>query len=164
MIGKKDLEGKCVKLHESHLYEIEKMIVYSDSLKGVTADRLQGFFHGWPTRPSPENHLEILRHSDFVVSAVDNKTGNIVGFITAISDGILCAYVPLLEVLPHYQRKGIGSRLVKLMLEKLKHLYMIDIICDKNVRPFYQKLGMTEAGGMIKRNYENLSGIPLKPL
>jgi hypothetical protein len=79
------------------------MISYTDSVAGITADKLQGFFVGWPNPPSPETHLKLLANSNYIVLAVDDETGNIVGFITAISDGVLSAYIPFLEVLPAYQ-------------------------------------------------------------
>jgi len=66
----------------------------------------------------------------------------VVGFVTAISDGVLSAYVPLLEVLPDHQGRGIGSELVRRLLDRLGDLYMIDVVCDENVVPFYERLGL----------------------
>ena len=83
------------------------MISYTDSIEGVTAKMLRGFFAGWPNPPSPGMHLKLLTNSYKVVLAIDDKTDNVVGFITAISDGVLSAYIPLLEVLPAYQGQGI---------------------------------------------------------
>jgi len=40
----------------------------------------------------------------------------------------------------------------------LKSYYMIDVICDKSVQPFYEKLGLTPYIAMIKRNYQNQKG------
>jgi len=134
------------------------MIVYTDSLNQITPDNLLGFFVGWPNPPSPETHLKLLMNSDEVLLAVDDETGNVAGFITAISDGILSAYLPLLEVLPAYQGQGIGSELVRRMLEKLKGLYMVDLLCDAELQPFYTRLGMRPARGMMARHYERQSG------
>ena len=65
-----------------------------------------------------------------------------VGFVTAISDGVLSAYVPLLEVLPDYQGRGIGSELICRMLARLNDLYMVDLVCDAELVPFYERLGL----------------------
>ena len=70
-----------------------------------------GFFVDWPTKPSPERHLALLHGSDKVVLAGDDQTGRVVGFVTAVSDGMVSAFLPLLEVLPEYQGRGIGSEL-----------------------------------------------------
>lgn len=133
-------------------------IAYIDSLENITPDNLRGgFFDGWPHPPSPETHLRILQGSYAVVLALDGDM--VVGFITAISDGVSAAYIPHLEVLPAYKGKGIGTELIKRMLEKkLSHLYMIDLICDEHVQPFYERVGMKRYTGMIFRNYERQSG------
>ena len=78
--------------------------------------------------------------------------------ITAISDGVLAAYIPHLEVLPAYQGQGIGTELVRRMFDQLDHIYMIDLICDADVQPFYERVGMIRYTGMIRRNYEHQSG------
>ena len=134
------------------------MIAYADSTDGIGPDNLRGFFVGWPNSPAPETHLRILNGSDAVVLARDDATGAVVGSITAISDGVSCAYIPHLEVLPDYQGRGIGSELARRMLEKLSRLYMIDLLCDPDVQPFYARLGMRPATGMLIRNYDRQSG------
>src|SRR6187401_2213364 len=101
------------------------MIEYRTTLDGIGAEQLAGFFVGWPNPPAPAAHLLLLAGSQQIVLAVDGESGQVVGFITALSDGVLCAYIPLLEVLPAYQKRGIGQALVERMLERLKHLYMI---------------------------------------
>ncbi len=40
-------------------------------------------------------------------SNIDDINNKVVGFITAISDGVISAYIPLLEVLPKYQNMKI---------------------------------------------------------
>ena len=40
------------------------------------------------------------------------------------------------------------------MLERLRELYMIDLLCDPPLQPFYERLGMQRAHGMLVRNYE----------
>ncbi|HEU5099781.1 MAG TPA: GNAT family N-acetyltransferase [Roseiflexaceae bacterium] len=134
------------------------MISYADTLEGTTAEQLAGFFVGWPNPPSVATHLRILAGSAAVVLARDDATGNVIGFITAISDGVSCAYIPHLEVLPAYQGHGIGSELVRRMLARLRHLYAIDLICDADVQPFYERLGLQPYTGMILRNYDRQSG------
>ncbi len=129
------------------------MIQYRDSPEGVTEAALAGFFEGWPDPPSPATHLRLLRESGAIILAADTSTGAVVGFITAITDGILSAYIPLLEVRPDYRRQGIGAELVRRMLRRLDHLYMVDLICDEALVPFYRKLGMDRMPAMSVRNF-----------
>ena len=90
--------------------------------------------------------------------AIDTQRGQVVGCINVLSDGLLAAFIPLLEVLPDYQGQGIGSELVRRMLASLSHLYSIDVICDTDVQPFYERCGMMRYTGMIKRHYHNQAG------
>ncbi len=134
------------------------MITYLESAEGVAPAQLQGFFVGWPNPPSSETHFEILRRAYRVVLAIDTDTNQIVGFINAVGDGILAAYLPLLEVLPAYQKTGIGSELVRQMLHSLKDHYMVDLICDPEIQSFYERFGMFSRVGMAWRNFERQSG------
>lgn len=130
------------------------MITYIDSTETITAAQLQGFFTDWPRQPAPETLLRILTGSDEIVLAFDPHEQRVVGYITAISDGVSCAYIPHLEVLATWRGQGIGSELVCRMLHKLRHLYMIDLMCDPEIQPFYARLGLTPSTGMSIRNYD----------
>lgn len=134
------------------------MIEYVNTLKEIKPKNLKGFFAGWQSPPSPKKHLRILENSDYVVIAVDKETGNVVGFVNALSDKTFYSYIPFLEVLPDYQSKGIATKLMNLMLEKLKHYYAIDICCDEKLYPFFRKFDFNKVAGMIKRNYGNKNG------
>lgn len=136
------------------------MIAYADTIAGVRPGDLQGFFVGWPSPPSPEAHLRILEGSYALVLARDTASGAVVGFITAVGDGVSCAYIPHLEVLPAYRGQGIGSELARRLLARLQYLYMIDLVCDADVQPFYQRLGLRPYSAMIARNYDRQSCAP----
>ena len=129
------------------------MIVYKNNIVGISAGMLTGFFAGWKEYPSPDKFLLILSNSEHVIIAVDDEKNTVVGFIYAVSDKILAAYIPLLEVLEDYRGKGIGSELVKRMMDELKDFYMIDLICDEELESYYSKFGMMKFSAMIKRNY-----------
>jgi len=131
-------------------------IDYTTSLGSITTKQLKGFFVDWPNPPSPETHLRLLHNSDHVILAMDNE--KVVGFITAHTDKVLSAYIPFLEVLPDYQKLGLGKELTKKMLIQLKAYYMIDLLCDEDIQPFYEKLQMQRATGMLIRNYDKQSG------
>jgi GNAT superfamily N-acetyltransferase len=127
------------------------MIEYTDTLDGIEPHHLDGFFVGWPHRPSPATHLCLLAGSDHVVLARESASGQVVGFVTALSDGVLCGFIPLLEVLPAYHGRGIGSALLARMLERLGHLPNVDLLCDPELAPFYARFGMRPLGGMALR-------------
>src|SRR5262245_54317652 len=132
-------------------------IEYTQSLAGIAARHLRGFFVGWPLPISPDVHLRLLAGSDHVVLAIDTETGQVVGFITALTDGVLSSFIPLLEVLPAYQGKGIGRELMNQMLALLWELPNVDLMCDSDVAPFYERFGMQPVGGMVLRRQDALS-------
>jgi ribosomal protein S18 acetylase RimI-like enzyme len=133
-------------------------IRYVEDAAGVASEHLAGFFVGWPNPPSPGTHLRLLRASDHIVLALDETTNAVIGYITALSDGVLFAYISSLEVLPAFQGHGIGSELVQRLLARLQNIYAIDLLCDPDVQPFYARLGLRPAGGMCIRNYARQSG------
>jgi predicted N-acetyltransferase YhbS len=129
-------------------------IVYRDDAAGITPELLEGFFKGWPNPPSPATLLRILQSSDHIVLARAGEQGRVVGLITAISDGVSAAYIPHLEVIDTMQGQGIGSELVRRMVAKLRALYMVDLVCDPELQPFYERLGFRPLTAMVIRNYD----------
>ena len=132
------------------------MIKYQTTIENITPDKLIGFFVGWPNPPSSETLLESLKNSGKIVLAIDSETNMVIGFINAVTDNTLAAYIPLLEVLPEYQKRGIGAELVKRILNQLENLYMIDLVCDENMNSFYEKFGFNKMNSQIIRNFSLL--------
>ncbi|MFS8097319.1 GNAT family N-acetyltransferase [Lentzea alba] len=126
------------------------MITYSTDLTALTEEDLAGFFVDWPKAPSRAQHLAVLRGSYRAVLAFADD--QVVGFVNMISDGVLTAFVPWLEVLPEFQGQGIGTELMRRILAEGQHLYSVDLVCDESLRPYYEKLGMVALTGMIVRN------------
>ena len=75
-----------------------------------------------PQPPDAQTLYNLLQGSSQRWLARDGANGPVLGFVTAISDGVLSAYIPLLEVLPSFQGQGLGRELVRRMLASLGHL------------------------------------------
>jgi hypothetical protein len=75
-------------------------IRYQATCEGVTADQLTGFFAHWRNPRTPAEHLAILQGSDYTVLALDERSGRVVGFVTALTYGVQAAFISLLEVFP----------------------------------------------------------------
>jgi predicted N-acetyltransferase YhbS len=71
--------------------------------------------------------------------------------VTVLTDGVLSGFIPRLEVLPAYQRQGIGLALMTRILAQLGHLPNVDLLCDSDVVPFYERFGLKPVGGMALR-------------
>lgn len=132
------------------------MIEFTTDVSFLEKLNLAGFFVGWPKPPSDNSFKKLLQNSQHVVLA--HEDNQLIGFINAVSDGVLSAYIPLLEVLPSYQGRGIGKELTQRMLNELESYYMIDLSCDDDVVPFYEKLGLRKNNSMFIRNYKFQSG------
>ncbi len=127
---------------------------YDESYKiKIREDQLKGYFMDWKYPMTPEEHIKTLKGSTYFIVAVDDDTNNIVGFVTALSDGINSGFIPLLEVLPQYQNRDIGTKLMEKILLKLKNIPNIDLTCDPDLQPFYEKFKMQKSHGMILRKY-----------
>jgi ribosomal protein S18 acetylase RimI-like enzyme len=133
------------------------VIRYTDDMAAITGVMLTGFFVGWPKAPSVQQHLAVLRGSFRSIVAIDDDTGRAVGFVNMISDGVLTAFIPWLEVLPEYQGRGIGTALMRQVLGT-DGLYSVDLVCDGPLLPYYEKLGMTAIPGAGLRNGRALRG------
>lgn len=136
------------------------MIIYKNNIDNITSEMVSGFFKpsGWKDYPSSDKFLLLLSNSEYKILAIDDGKNIVVGFINALSDKVLSAYIPLLEVLPEYQNKGIGSELVRRMMNELKDYYMIDLLCDDDLEGFYGRFGMIKYSAMMKRNYDKQKG------
>jgi GNAT superfamily N-acetyltransferase len=117
-----------------------------------------GFWEGWPIQPTPAAHLAALRGSDYAVVAIDDQTDAVVGFISAIADGVMAAFIPSLEVLPAYRRQGIAGELVRRVLDHYAGYYSIDLVCDAELVPFYERFGGSRLSAMAWRNRGAIAG------
>lgn len=127
------------------------MITWTEELDDINLDDARGFFAGWPRPPSGDTFRRLLEGSDLVQFALDDETSALVGFATAITDGVLCAYIPLVEVLESHQGRGIGRGLVQRLLDRLTDYYMVDVVCDPELVSFYEQMGMHRATAAILR-------------
>jgi ribosomal protein S18 acetylase RimI-like enzyme len=132
-------------------------IEYRTSASSLRWEQLDGFFVGWPVRPSAQTLLSHLERSYRCVVAYEVNGDRVVGFASCVSDGLLAASVPLVEVLPGWHERGIGRELVERLLAQLGHLYMVDLSCDVDVAPFYEKLGFVQGTAMLRRNGKALA-------
>lgn len=133
------IQKSSVRLYElvSSTIIYRMSVNFTNDLNVLNELEINDFFVGQSNLPSSGQLKKILLNGQHVVLAITNN--QLVGFINAISDKTLSAYIPLLKVLPAYQKHGIGAELVKRMRLELQDYYMNDISCDDAVVPFYEK-------------------------
>lgn len=104
---------------------------------------------GWPVSPVEDKFRSVLTHAPYVELAIDGN--RLIGFVYAHTDGEISAYVPLLEVLPDYQRRGVATELVTRLLARLAHFYMVDLTCDDDMLPFYARFQLLKTNALMRR-------------
>ena len=126
-----------------YLTELEKHKTYD----------LSEFCVGWKKPISSTDLVKILKNSPYIVLAIDKEKEKVIGFVNAISDQVKFAFIPMIEVLPEYQKLEIGTKLMSRILKMLEKFDCVDLICDPPVQYFYQKFQMVKTNGMSIRRY-----------
>jgi GNAT superfamily N-acetyltransferase len=98
----------------------------------------------WSSAEKPDLLHKALVQSDALVTAWDGP--KLVGLGNAISDGCLVVYYPHLIVLPEYQGRGIGTRLMQMLLARYAGFHQQALLADGRAIDFYRKCGFERAG------------------
>jgi GNAT superfamily N-acetyltransferase len=125
-------------------------VTYSSSTEHLDPSDLFGFLAHWDFEPPPGTLFEILSRSTEVIVARDVESSVLCGYITALSDGVSCAYISALEVRSEYQRKGIGTALLNQMVNRLE-VFGVYLSCAPSLVPFYEAAGFKPGVSMGKR-------------
>lgn len=108
------------------------------------------------------NHPKMLEHAfEHSLKILCAHDGNkLVGLVRAVGDGYSVLFIQDILVLPEYQRKGIGTRLLKSMLDLYPEVYQTQLATDKTEKTveFYKSCGFlpysqTGCEGFIKIKY-----------
>lgn len=94
---------------------------------------------GWNRMES--EYKNPLLTSYYHIAVYENEI--LVGYVDCVSNGVTDSYIQDLMVHPDYQRKGIGTELMKKMIKYLteKHIYIISVVYEESLKPFYDKFG-----------------------
>lgn len=97
---------------------------------------------GWQAYTQNSELLErAFKHSLFVLAAYEGD--KLIGLIRTVGDGETIVFIQDLLVHPDHQRKGVGTLLIRTVLEHFKTVRQIQLITDntQKTRAFYQSLG-----------------------
>jgi len=93
---------------------------------------------GW-SRPVNEEELREVLEVGPAVGAWDGE--RLVGFVRALSDGHLVAYVEDVMVHQDYRRGGVGDRIMPRLLREIKRSANVSLFCERPVARFYERNG-----------------------
>ena len=87
-------------------------------------------------------------HSLCVIGAYDNE--KLVGIIRAVGDGLTIVFIQDIIIQPEYQRKGIGTKLLKAVMDKYSDVYQMELLTDntEKTKAFYRSVGFSASDDM----------------
>ena len=106
---------------------------------------------GWDNNTGPFSVVSKRLYTYFTA----RKDGKLVGFIDILSDGIADAYLQDLAIHPEFQRKGIGTELVKKAIRLLQknNLKCIQVTFNPEYEEFFKRFGFhIYKAGVIDRD------------
>jgi GNAT superfamily N-acetyltransferase len=99
------------------------------------------------SRPANEEELREVLEAGPAVGAWDGE--RLVGFVRALSDGYLAAYVEDVMVHQDYRRGGVGDRLMSRLLTEIKRSANVSLFCERPVARFYERHGFRATSYML---------------
>lgn len=108
----------------------------ADLRQAVGWDRMENVYEN----PSMISYFHIAVYDDAGAYA---DAPLLIGYIDTVSNGVTDAYIQDLMVHPDYQGRGIGTELMNCIIAALKerHIYMISVVFEEKLKPFYSRFG-----------------------
>jgi ribosomal protein S18 acetylase RimI-like enzyme len=142
-------------------------LTWTDQLPDIDWHELSALYAAAPLgNKSPENLQTVFTNSMFRCF-VGEKNGKLVGVGRVLADGVDCAYICDIAVLPSHQGTGLGRDIVSRLVELSRGHRKIILYAVPGKEAFYRKLGfrrMTTAmaifddqAGAMARGYINES-------
>lgn len=100
---------------------------------------------GWTAYTEDLNALEQgFKNSLLVLASFEND--ELLGIIRVVGDGFTVILVQDILVFPQYQRQGIGTALLKAVLDRYSHVRQIQLVTDNTPQTvaFYKSLGFSD--------------------
>ena len=85
-----------------------------------------------------------IKNSLYTLAAYDKEV--LIGLVRVVGDGFTIIYIQDILVLKEYQNKGVGSKLIKYIIDKYKAVRQIVLTTDNTEiqKAFYEKNGFKE--------------------
>lgn len=101
---------------------------------------------GWTNYTARPEMLKVAyENSLLTLAAYEDKA--LVGIVRVVGDGASIVFIQDLLVRPEFQRKGIGTALMKAVLERYPAVYQMELMTDDTEKTvaFYQSMGFQRA-------------------
>lgn len=83
------------------------------------------------------------------------EDGKLAGIIRAVGDGATVVFIQDILVFPEYQRKGVGSALLRAVLDKYAGVRQVELVTDNTEKTvaFYQSMGFHDLSELGCRGF-----------
>ncbi|HMT02690.1 MAG TPA: GNAT family N-acetyltransferase [Burkholderiales bacterium] len=87
----------------------------------------------------------IIKNSSFMVAYINKINNHLIAFGRVLTDNYIHAYLYDIIIHPGFRGIGLGKKLVNTILnhKKLSNIRNIELICRKELMPFYEQLGFS---------------------
>ncbi len=113
-----------------------------DNKKDFSEAELKELFSscGWSSAKKPDVLVLAFHNASNVVCAYDKD--KLVGIVRSMDDGFWSSNIDCLLIHKDYQNRGIGTKLIQILLQKLSNVEYMNVCPDekKNIN-FYKKFG-----------------------
>lgn len=109
---------------------------------------------GWTAyTDAPDALRRGFEKSLLTLAAYEGKT--LVGLVRAVGDGETIVLVQDLLVFPQYQRRGIGTALMRAVMERFADVRQLQLVTDDTEKTlaFYRSLGLRELSDLGGRGF-----------
>ena len=109
---------------------------------------------GWKTAEYPNRLYSAIKNSEYIMSVWNND--ELIGLISAISDGAINVFITYLLVKPEYQNKGVGKIMMNDFCKHFKGYGRRILSTELDKEKYYNKFGFVVDGiVMFNKDWEN---------
>ena len=109
---------------------------------------------GWKTAEYPNRLYTAIKNSEYVMSVWDDD--ELIGLISAISDGAINVFITYLLVKPEYQKQGVGKIMMNDFCKHFRGYGRRILSTELDKEKYYNKFGFVVDGiVMFNKDWEN---------
>ena len=109
---------------------------------------------GWKTAEYPNRLYSAIKNSEYIMSVWNND--ELIGLISAISDGAINVFITYLLVKPEYQNKGVGKIMMNDFCKHFKGYGRRILSTELDKEKYYNKFGFVVDGiVMFNKDWED---------
>ena len=152
-------ENNRVSKHVMMIRNTKKVFLYKYE-NDIDKNQLVKLFEsvGWKTAEYPNRLYNAIKNSEYVMTVWDGE--NLIGLISAITDGYINVFITYLLVNPEYQKVGLGKIMMNDFMKKFEGFGRRILTTELDKEQYYKKFGFNIDGiAMFNKDWkEDIQG------